>query len=131
MLKLIADTSVWIDFFRGNLSEGVRERFLSDIQEGWVGLTDIIRHEILAGARTHGDLAELRKLLSPLSVLRIADKELQAFEDFAWKLGRSGLTGKYTDLSIAFICRREGLPLLSFDSYFHRLAKKNVLRVVN
>lgn len=129
MVSCIIDTSVWIDFFRGRLKPAVLG-FLSEvIPLRTAGITDIIRHEILVGASGKPERQQLRGLLSPLPCLRIQDDQLEAFDDFAWNLRAHGLMGKYTDVSIAFVCHHHKIPILSFDKFFSHLARKGLIKL--
>lgn len=129
MVSCIIDSSVWIDFFRGRLKPAVLD-FLSEvIPLRSAGITDIIRHEILVGAREKPERQQLRGLLSPLPCLRIQDDQLEEFEDFAWNLRAHGLIGKYTDTAIAFICHYHKIPILSFDKFFSHLARKGLIKL--
>lgn len=128
--RFIVDTSVWIDYFRGALRPYVFENLAEGIRLGLAAVTDVIRHEILVGARSERDFRNLLRLLSPLDCLTIGETELSDFDRFGWELRRRGLKGTYTDLSIAFLCQRRDLPLLSFDSYFRALEKKGILKLI-
>lgn len=128
--KFIVDTSVWIDFFRGSLGPVVRENLIEGIRLNLAVMTDIIRHEIRVGARDKRSFQDLSRILSPLDCLRIADGELHEFDHFAWGLYQKGIPGKYTDASIAFLAHKNKVPILSFDRYFHLLARKGLIQVI-
>lgn len=127
MVSCIVDTSVWIDFFRGKLKSDTLDLLSEIIPLRTAGITDIIRHEILVGARVKPERQQLRGLLSPLPCLRIQDNQLEAFDDFGWNLRHHGLMGKYTDVAIAFVCHHHKIPILSFDKFFSHLAQKNLI----
>ncbi|MBI2982306.1 MAG: PIN domain-containing protein [Deltaproteobacteria bacterium] len=131
MVSCIVDTSVWIDFFRGDLRKTLLEFLTEQIQLRLAVLTDIIRHEILVGARSDSHYRELQRLLGPLECLRISEDELHHFDSFGWDLRRKGFKGKYTDSSIAFLSHRHGIPLLTLDRYFYLLARSRVIRLIN
>lgn len=131
MANFIVDTSVWIDFFRGALGPVGRELLAQGVVERVAGITDVIRHEILVGALSESDYSRLKRLMSPLTCVRMADSRLEAFDRFSWDLRRSGFRGKYTDASIAFICHDEKLPLMTLDRYFDLLAKKGLIGLVS
>jgi len=129
--KLIVDSSVWIDFFRGKLKPEIRQYIVEFIQIPAVSITDIIRHELLIGAPTLKSYQQLSDLLSPLECLRIREEELFEFDKFAWNLKRKGVDGKYKDLSIAFLSASRKIPLLSFDRYFDKLSALKIIETVH
>lgn len=130
MASVLVDTSVWVDFFRGRLAPDVYAQLAEGIRLRTAAITDIIRHEIVVGARDHQQMATLRRLLVPLPCLRVADEDLEALEEFAWDVRRKGLQGKYTDVTIAFLCVRHRLPLMAVDDYFAQLARKGILHLL-
>ncbi len=130
MDKIIVDTSVWVDFLHRRLTLATATFLNKKIVEESVGLTDVIRHELLVGATSSKDYDFLKRLLRPIEVFHIAPEDFPEFDEFGWNLWRIGLGGKYTDTSIAFLCHRHRLPLLSFDGYFRKLGKKGILKTI-
>jgi len=129
--KFIVDTSVWIDFFRGTLSQILSSNLVIGLENRQIVLTDIIFHELLMGTTSRKEFLTLKELLSPLKQLRIQEIQLNAFNDFAWRAHRKGVPGKYTDLTIAFLSHTHQFPILSFDKYFNKLAAKKIIRVIS
>ncbi len=130
MVKFIVDTSVWIDFFRGKLSCETLEFLTIGIQDNLAIITDIIRHEILLGAKNKRHYRELSENISSLECFRIQDADCDEFDKFAWGLSQKGLLGKYTDASIAFLASKNHFPVLSFDKYFKKLSEKKIIRTI-
>lgn len=127
--RVIVDTSVWIDFFRGQLSARDKEACLLLIESEEACLTEIIKHELLVGANSQKDYRFLTDCLSALTELAI-DKELRDdFNHFGFKLKTSGCLGKYTDSSIAFLAQYHRLQIFSFDRYFEKLARANIVKL--
>lgn len=129
MDKFIADTSVWIDFFRNKLPKN--SEFVQGLDNEEVVVTDVIVHEIVVGAPTEKSYHQLSNLLSSLTQLKIKDEELPDFNRFAWKLHRHGLKGKYTDLTIAYLAHLYSYPVASFDGYFKKLAKQGWIKMIS
>lgn len=130
MTNFIVDTSVWIDHFKGSLSFSVREKLFDSLKAGRVLITDIIRHEILVGARSEIEFHRLKKMFHAIGYLSIQESEKEEFEKFSWKLAKIGLLGKYTDSSIAFLAHHHKVPVLTFDRYFDKLKQKGLIEVV-
>lgn len=127
---LVADTSVWVDAFRGNQTPAVT--FLrSALHQGRAALTDIVLTELLQGVAER-DLERVSEEVALLPALR-----LESLEDFrraaalyraARAVGRT-VRGT-TDCLIASVCIREGVPLLHADRDFDTLADVSDLAVV-
>ena len=126
--RVLIDTSVWIDFFHGKLLSLHREALIALLDAEEVIITDIIRHEILVGASTDKDFAQLSRLLDPIETHTIADGEKTKFNRFGFELRQKGLLGRYTDLSIAFIAKERNVPIYSFDRYFNKLSSAKIIQ---
>lgn len=130
MTKIIVDTSVWIDFFKGRLNSTVRQGMEIALEKEQVAITDIIQHEILMGASSKKEWTLLTELLSPLEFLRIQSDQLKDFNQFAWRLRLQGLEGRYTDATIAYLSSIHKYPILSLDQYFKLLDKKDIVSII-
>lgn len=130
MPKIIVDTSVWIDFFKGRLDSIVRQGLETALEKDQVAVTDIIQHEILMGASSKREWSLLIDLLSPLEFLRIHSDQIEDFNRFAWKLRLGGLQGSYTDSTIAYLSTIHKYPILSFDRYFKLLDQKGIVSCI-
>lgn len=127
--QVIVDTSVWIEFFRGKLEARAKEAFILLMEAEEVVITDVIKHEILVGAKSLKDFHFLEDSLSVLSEIAIESKEKAVFNRFGIDLKLKGLVGKYTDLSIAFLANQHAIPVFSFDKYFAMLAEKKIIQI--
>lgn len=127
MRRIIVDTSVWIDYLKGNLSEFDKKNLVSLITLRQIVITDIVHNEILIGTKNEGDYKKLNNNFSNFPILRINDEELVDFNNFTFKLKKGGFQCTYTDASIAFISQREKYPVYSFDKYFHKLMDKCII----
>lgn len=130
MDKIIADTSIWIDFFNGKLFEHVRSKFVSSIENNNIGITDIILHELLMGTHSKRQYQELEDMFGAITQFNLSTVSFSEFNQFAWKVHRLGLPGKYTDLNIAFLAHKHKCPILSFDKYFYKLGKKHLIKII-
>jgi predicted nucleic acid-binding protein len=129
---VIADTSVWIDFFAGRATWQV-QLLASEVQdEQPVGLTDVIYTELLQGFKDETTMLGAERQLLNFDVLRL--EGLDDFRNAAMlyrAARREGLTiRRTTDCLIAAVCIRESRPLLHNDADFHHLALVSSLSVV-
>jgi predicted nucleic acid-binding protein len=128
---IVVDTSIWVDFLRGQDTAQV-QRLVALIEgdEG-VGITDVILGEILQGAPTEAAARRLDARFAPFDCFR-----LETLDDFrrAAQLYRRARSAGHTirrtlDCLIASVCVREDLPILHDDSDFDRLAASTELRI--
>jgi len=122
MAKILVDSSVWIDFLRtGRSSEAETLEKLA--RAGQVCISDIIRVELLSGARNEPEYRALEDHLASLSQLQ----EPPGFwNQVAWtrfRLARQGLQASLPDTAIAVIARHYGCPILTLDRPLTQIAK--------
>ena len=130
MAFVLVDTSVWIDFFRGRLPKELKHALLLLLEGNQVAITDVITHELLVGAAHRKSYDELKELLAPLTEYSVSPNERPDLNRFGFDLKKRGLLGRYADLTVAFLSKQHGAPVLSLDHYFKTLALHGIIRVL-
>lgn len=126
---ILVDSSVWIDYFRGNTTAQVKklDEFLGTEE---LALGDLILAEVLQGFTSERDFNQARKLLLNLNIMVFGGPEIaiQAAKNF--RLLRSlGITQRKTiDTIIATWCIQSDIPLLYSDRDFDPFVKHLGLR---
>jgi predicted nucleic acid-binding protein len=116
---ILVDSSVWIDYFRGSASP---ETDLLDnlLGEEPLATGDLILTEVLQGFDLDGQFDEAQRLLTSLTILELAGREVavEASRNFR-RLRRLGVTVRKTiDTIIATHCIIQGHTLLFSDRDF-------------
>ena len=116
---ILADTSVWIDYFNGvnNTEVSILD---ASLFEGNVVIGDLILLEILQGFRNDEDYNEARKMLSSLEQYEMFGHKMVAkcAENYR-SLRKKGITIRKTaDVIIATFCIENQIPLLFSDRDF-------------
>jgi predicted nucleic acid-binding protein len=128
---ILVDSSVWIDYFRGNVTPQT-EKLDSLLGQQPLAIGDLILTEVLQGFDNDGDFNGARKLLTSLMVVELGGQEIavQAAKNFR-ALRRLGVTVRKTiDTVIATRCIEDGYDLLHADRDFDPFAKHLGLRTV-
>ena len=116
---ILADTSIWIDFFNGKIT--TETNFLDNaLAEGNVIIGDLIVLEILQGIRHEQDYNKTKKALATLEQFELFGNSMvfECASNFR-KLRKKGLTIRKTaDLIIASFCIKNKIPLLFSDRDF-------------
>ncbi len=129
---IIADTSVWIDYFNG---KSTPETDILDATLGKqeVAIGDLIALEILRGFNLDKDYNTAKKYLARLHQYNMLTPQLALkAADYYRKLRKKGITIRKTaDIIIATFCIEEKLPLLYTDRDFTPFSKHLKLRSVS
>jgi predicted nucleic acid-binding protein len=126
---ILVDSSVWIDFFKGNSTPQV-ERLDELLEQERIVVGDLVMTEVLQGFRTERDFNKARKTLEAFEFVELAGFEvaLKAAKNFR-ALQALGFTVRKTiDTLIATKCIESGYSLLHADRDFTPFAKHLGLR---
>jgi len=128
---IIADSSVWIDFFNG-VRNFQTDQLDSYLHEGEVHVFDIILAEVLQGFRTKKDYLTAKKLMLLLPCHQVLSKNLAIQSaDYYRGLKKQGVTIRKTiDMLIATWCIHNQISLLENDADFIRIADKLPLNII-
>ena len=116
---IIADTSVWIDYFNGN-DNPLTDELDKGLAQGIVAIGDLIFLEILQGFKNDKDYELAKSTLGTLEQYEMFGhtQALKSAENYR-ALRKKGLTIRKTaDVIIATFCIDNKLPLLFSDRDF-------------
>jgi len=129
---ILADSSVWIDYFRGTTTPQT-EKLNSLLGNTPIATGDLILTEVLQGFSSDRDFNQARKLMTSLVVVDMVGRTMaiQAARNFR-VLRALGITMRKTiDTIIATYCIESGLPLLysdrDFDPFVMHLGLRSAL----
>jgi predicted nucleic acid-binding protein len=121
---IIADTSIWIDYFNGIESQ-YTDALDTGLVEGIIAIGDIIFLEILQGFKSDKDYHLAKKTLNTLEQYEMLghNQVLKAADNYR-KLRKKGITIRKTnDVVIATFCIAHKIPLLFLDKDFNPFVK--------
>jgi len=116
---IVVDSSVWIDYFTGNVTPET-DHLDSLLGQELIAIGDLVLAEVLQGFRADKDFRKARDLLLSLHVVNMLDTTiaLKSAANFR-ALRKMGLTVRKTvDSIIATYCIENRLPLLHCDKDF-------------
>ncbi|MCV2356990.1 PIN domain-containing protein [Paucibacter sp. B2R-40] len=129
---ILVDSSVWIDFFNGRDTVGVRR--LSDLLEDAsapLALADLVLFEVLRGFRDERDYLAARRALAALDVVEIGGEQsaLHAAEHYR-ALRAGGFTvNSPVDVLQASFCIENDYALLHSDRDYDAMESLRGLKV--
>ena len=116
---ILADTSVWIDYFNGN-NNSLTDELDRGLAEGIIAIGDLIFLEILQGFKNDKEYNLAKSTLGTLEQYEMFGhtQAIKSAENYR-SLRKKGLTiRKTTDVIIATFCIENKLPLLFSDRDF-------------
>ena len=125
---ILIDTSAWIEFFRDTRSP-ICER-VEVLLESEIATCDVIRMEVLAGARDERHLNDLRRLLAMATHIATLPTDYDdAAALFRTCRQRGGTVRKLIDCLITAIAIRVDVPILHNDRDFQVLARHTDVQI--
>ncbi len=118
--KIIADTSVWIEFFRDEKSS-VSIHLKNLLRSGQVAMVGMILAEILQGVKTPRQANLVNSSLDSLPFIEIDRKVWQQAGEISAALRRKGITIPLSDIIIAAAAITEGHEIFTTDPHFEKL----------
>ena len=123
--RVLADTSVWVEMFRGRDTPAIR-KLGQLLLDGLVCTNGLVRAEILSGARSKGDYRKLEETLSALTLLEDPPELWDTVARTRYLLARKGIQAAIADLVVAACAAHHRKILFTLDHAFPRI--RSVLR---
>jgi predicted nucleic acid-binding protein len=124
---VLVDSSVWIDFFRGNRDAVATLDPL--LQDDRAAIAGPVLAEVTSGARTPAVFQQLRAKLGVLTMLDPPDDLWDQVANARFSLARQGTQAHLVDLVIAVTASHAGAALLTRDRDFTAIAQTIPLEV--
>lgn len=125
---ILIDSSAWIEFLRDTRSS-VCER-VDELLGSRIATCDVVRMEVLAGARDQEHLEQLRRLLARATLLPTESIDFDAAAAIYRSCRSQGKTvRRLIDCLIAAVAMRANVPVLHRDQDFKAIAAATDLRI--
>jgi hypothetical protein len=119
MNKILADTSVWIEFFKSDSPTGNElERLL---KEGVVYTCGIVVFELLQRIKSSEEKSTLLDILLTLEYIEMSLLLWQKAADLSIKLKKKGLTLPLSDIFISTLAIEHNLSIFTLDEHFEKI----------
>lgn len=116
---ILVDSSVWVDYFRGQRSAQT-DRLDELLSQQPIMIGDIILTEVLQGFTSDSDFSKALRMLGALELIEIGGRDvgIQAARNYRLLRARGITVRKTIDTLIATRCIEDGIPLLFSDRDF-------------
>jgi predicted nucleic acid-binding protein len=117
--RVIADTCIWIEYFKGRTPISAELKRL--IQAGKVVLTGLIIFELLQGVKTKKDAELIKEAALALPVLEMTVDTWLSAGDLFFELRRKGITLPPSDVLLSAVVIENNLSLFTIDNHFNHI----------
>ena len=123
---ILADTTVWIEFFRTRSKTG--DILESLIKEGSVWLCGTVLFEILQGVRTEEEKSNVLEMLSDLPYVEMSQSLWQMASEISVSIRKKGLNLPLSDILIAAVAIRNNFSVFTLDKHFEQIPRVKIYR---
>lgn len=118
-MKIIVDTSVWIEYLKNRpvLAEALDQHLLA----GNIFTVGPVIAELLQGAKTEKDNRELKNSIEGLPFVEACLEDWKLAGGISFKLRRKGVTVPITDCVIAAVAIHRNASVMSYDRHFSHI----------
>ena len=124
---VLADTSIWIEFFKPESPIG--KRLESLIVKNSVRICGIVLFELLLGVKSEGEKTKILEALLNLEYVEMSKSLWQKSADISASLKKNGLTLPLSDIFIASIAIENNLSVFTLDSHFEQIPNVKIYKV--
>jgi len=122
MKYILVDTCIWVDFFK-DTNTALSDKLENLISEDSILISDVVRAELLVGARDKKELEELSSVLDGLNVAKIDSQTFTKAGELGFLMRRAGFTLPLTDLIITAQAIQLESQIWTYDKHFSSLEK--------
>jgi len=116
---ILADTSVWIEFFKQR--SGTGDALEALILEDAVWTCGVVLFELVRGVRSDVEKAQVLTTVSHLKYAEMSKSLWQKAGDLSASLRKKGLTLPHSDIFISAIAIEHNLSIFTLDGHFAQI----------
>ena len=117
--QILADTSVWVEFFRPNSKTGNTLEQL--ILENSVWICGIVLFELIQGVRSEDERSKILSTMSNLKYIEMSKSLWQKAGELASSIKTKGLNLPQSDIFIATVAIDYNLSIFTLDKHFEQI----------
>lgn len=123
---ILADTSVWIEFFKSQ--SGIGKKLEGLIIESSVCVCGTVLFELVQGVRSEDEKAMILDVLSDMEYLEMTKRLWEKAGTLSASLKKKGLNLPLSDIFIAVIAIEHNLQIFTLDKHFGQIPGVNIYR---
>ncbi|MBM4351872.1 MAG: PIN domain-containing protein [Deltaproteobacteria bacterium] len=117
--RTLADTTVWIEFFRGKSK--VADLIEMLLTENAVCTCGVVMFELLQGIKSEGEKNKILSILATLPYFEMTQKLWRSAAEVSLSLKKHGVSLPLSDIFIATIAVENDLSIYTLDNHFTQI----------
>lgn len=122
--NIIADTSVWIEYFKNN--SGIVNFLEKNLLGDSIYIVGIVVAELMQGVKSEKGRELLRANLDAIQYIEMTYDDWIKTGDMSNELRKKGITLPLTDIALAAVAIRNGMEVATLDKHFEYIPDVSV-----
>jgi hypothetical protein len=128
--KVLIDTSVWIDYFKGGNSQLI-DKVEVFIKDEAVYVPKVVIAELIQGAKSKKETKIIEELTDAFSIIDQGEETWKRVGVLSHRLKRKGKTCNLIDCYIAIIAKENGCKVFTLDPHFQKIKKEAGIELIS
>jgi predicted nucleic acid-binding protein len=120
--KILIDTSVWIDYFKGN-DTPLHYRVDKALTHSHIYIPKVVLAELIQGAKSEKEIAVIEDFIEAFHIIDQKEDTWMKAGRLSFSMKRKGITIHIIDCYIAVIASENGCGIFSLDEQFKNIKK--------
>ena len=120
--KILIDTSVWIDYFKGN-DTPLHYRVDKALTHSHIYIPKVVLAELIQGAMSEKEIAVIEDFIEAFHIIDQKEDTWLKAGRLSFSMKRKGITLHIIDCYIAVIASENGCGIFSLDEHFKNIKK--------
>jgi hypothetical protein len=124
--KILIDTSVWIDYFKGR-SDNIARHVDTILTENNIYVPKVVIAELIQGCKSEKEVSIIEEFLDAFFIIDNSENTWIKAGKLSFLMKKRGKTVNLTDCFIAVIANENDCKILTLDKHFNDI--KNFLKI--
>ena len=120
--KVLIDTSVWIDYFKGKYSH-IAEQVDEILTTAEVYVPKSVIAELIQGARSEKEISVIEEFVNAFHLIDQSEDTWSKAGRLSYTMKRKGVTANLMDCYLAIIAQENNCKILTLDRHFKDIKK--------
>ena len=120
--KILIDTSVWIDYFKGN-DASLHNKVDYALTHSHIYIPKVVLAELIQGAKSEKETAVIEEFIEAFHIIDQKEDTWLKAGRLSYSMKRKGVTVHIIDCYIAIIANESGCSIFSLDEHFRNIKK--------
>ena len=126
-MRVLVDTSVWIEFFKANSSVSNNLELL--LIEDSVAICGVVLFELLQGIKSESEKLKIKEILLNLPYVEINKNIWQKSAEISLNIKKKGYTIPFSDILIGTLAIENNFSVFTLDKHFELIPELALYKI--